>query len=92
MILTKRGYSHDESMQQEYWRINICATTLCDVETCMALAEVDSRRMARGETPCSKSLPADFCKTPLSDTYKKRQMSNNEMEVICDHMVHTFLI
>lgn len=92
MILTKGGYSHDESMRQKDWRINICANTLCDVEICMALAESDRRRMARGKTPCSKSLPASFCKTSLSGTYKKSQMSNNEMEVICDHMVHTFLI
>lgn len=52
--------------------------------------------MGRGETPCSKSLPANFFKTTLSDIYKKSQMSNNEnyylTEAICDHMVHNFLI
>ena len=74
MILTKGGYSHDESMQQKDWRIYICATTLCDVETCTALTEANRRRMARGETPSSKSLPANFFTTPLSDIYKK--MSN----------------
>lgn len=96
MILTKGEYSHDESMQWKDWRIYVCATTLCDVETCTALAEANRRRMARGETPCSKSLPANLLKTSLSDIYKKCQMSKNEnyylTEAICGHMVHTLLI
>jgi len=72
MISTKDGYSHDESMEQKDWRIHISANTSYDVETCAAWAEANRRRMARGETPCCQSLPANFLKMSLSDIYKKR--------------------
>lgn len=70
MVLTKGGYSHDESMQQKNWRTHICATTLCDAETCTVLAEA-IRRMAQEKPPAVESLPAYFFLTSLEDIYRK---------------------